>query len=316
MANAQTIVLHQYATSPFSEKVRLALRIKNLAWASVEIPVIMPKPDLMPLTGGYRRTPVMQIGADIFCDSALILAEIERRFRDPPLASAGHEGVHTMIGAWTDRLWFNTSVGVIFGAIGSAIPDSFKKDREQLSGRPFDTDAMKAAAPMLRDQWRAQLTWVEERLSAASSAGTGQWLVGSRPGLADVHAHMNIWFASNTVPDFVRDCLRESPKTQDWYDRLQEIRGQDAEILSGADALELARSASPRLLAATAGTEPQGLRPGELVAVAPDDYGRVWVEGELVSAMPNRITLQKVKYAEPHLHIHFPRAGYLVRRVT
>lgn len=316
MANAQSIVLHQYATSPFSEKVRLALRLKNLAWSQVDIPVIMPKPDLMPLTGGYRRTPVMQIGADIFCDSALILREIERRFHEPPLVTPGQEGIHAMISAWADRQWFNTSVGVIFGHLSDSVPEDFKKDREKLSGRPFDTAAMKAAAPMLRDQWRAQMLWIEERLEAGRGAGSGAWLFGSKPGLADVHAHMNIWFVMSSVPEFAKACLQEAPRTQDWYDRLNEIKGQAPEDMTGEEALQLARTTAPRLLAATAGTEPQGLRPGEIVAVAPDDYGQVWVEGELVSAMPNRITLFNVKDAEPNLHIHFPRAGFLVRRVS
>ena len=62
------IILHHYETSPYSEKVRLGLGFKGLTWASVEIPVIMPKPDLTALTGGYRKTPVLQIGADIYCD--------------------------------------------------------------------------------------------------------------------------------------------------------------------------------------------------------------------------------------------------------
>jgi glutathione S-transferase len=55
------LILHHYANSPFSEKVRIALGIKQRAWKSVLIPNIMPKPDLMPLTGGYRRTPVISI---------------------------------------------------------------------------------------------------------------------------------------------------------------------------------------------------------------------------------------------------------------
>ena len=67
------IILHHYETSPYSEKVRLGLGLKGLAWASVEIPIIMPKPDLTALTGGYRKTPVLQIGADIYCDSQLIM---------------------------------------------------------------------------------------------------------------------------------------------------------------------------------------------------------------------------------------------------
>src|SRR5215467_9937398 len=73
------IILHHYEISPYSEKVRIGLGLKGLAWGSVEIPVIMPKPDLTALTGGYRKTPVLQIGADIYCDTQLIMREIERR---------------------------------------------------------------------------------------------------------------------------------------------------------------------------------------------------------------------------------------------
>ena len=70
------IILHHYEISPYSEKVRIGLGLKGLAWGSVEIPVIMPKPDLTALTGGYRKTPVLQIGADIYCDSQLIMREL------------------------------------------------------------------------------------------------------------------------------------------------------------------------------------------------------------------------------------------------
>ena len=66
------IILHHYPMSPFAEKVRLILGFKGLHWSSVHIPNIMPKPDLTALTGGYRKTPVLQIGADIYCDTALI----------------------------------------------------------------------------------------------------------------------------------------------------------------------------------------------------------------------------------------------------
>ena len=73
------LILHHYAASPFAEKVRVAFGMKQAAWKSVDIPNVMPKPDLMPLTGGYRKTPVMQIGADIYCDTQLIMLELDKR---------------------------------------------------------------------------------------------------------------------------------------------------------------------------------------------------------------------------------------------
>ena len=83
------LILHHFDWSPFAEKARLALGLKQLDWASVQIPMIMPKPDLMPLTGGYRKTPVLQIGADIYCDTRLIARELERRLPLPYFVSGG-----------------------------------------------------------------------------------------------------------------------------------------------------------------------------------------------------------------------------------
>ena len=314
MANGQSIILHQYERSPFSEKIRLALRMKNLAWAAVDIPPIMPKPDVMPLTGGYRRTPVMQIGADIFCDTSIMLLELEKRFQLPALNLPGHEGLARMIGAWADGKWFQTSVGVIFGGIGDQMPKEFIEDRTKMSGRAFDVDAMKAAAPIMRDQWRSQLLWIEERLAGGRLAGTGDWLVGTKPGLVDVHAHMNPWFVEKNIPDFLEECFEAAPLTRDWYARLKEFKGQAPEDISGADAVEIANRAAPRLKPASTAGDLRDFQPGDRVAIAPDDYGKDWVEGDLVIANAERVIIARQDDRAENLHIHFPRVGYVLRR--
>ncbi|MFY0581597.1 glutathione S-transferase N-terminal domain-containing protein [Cystobacter fuscus] len=79
------LILHHYPSSPFSEKIRAILGFKGLRWSSVVIPVIMPKPDVVALTGGYRKTPFLQIGSDIYCDSALIADVLERLAPTPSL---------------------------------------------------------------------------------------------------------------------------------------------------------------------------------------------------------------------------------------
>ena len=314
MADARSIILHEYPTSPYAEKIRLALRLKNLAYSRVEIPVIMPRPDLMPLTGGYRRTPVMQIGADVFCDTAIILRELEARYPMPALKLPGHEGLAQMVAGWTDGRWFQSSVAVIFGEMGDKVPEAFRKDREALSGRPFDVDAMKAVAPMMRDQWRARLMLLEERLQGGPGAGAGIYLVGMKPGLVDIHAYMNVWFMHQNVPDFVAKCFETADLTKAWFERLQEFEGQTPETITSKDALEIGLNSAPRLVAATTRNEPQEFAPGENVAVAPDDYGQVWVEGELVHADSQRIILQRTSPEAETVHVHFPRAGFLVRR--
>ena len=92
MATEHPIILHHFPQSPFSEKIRLIFGLKKIAWTSVVITRIMPRPDLMPMTGGYRRTPVMQIGADIYCDTQCIMRELERRFPEPTLVPGSVPG--------------------------------------------------------------------------------------------------------------------------------------------------------------------------------------------------------------------------------
>src|ERR1700691_6402287 len=137
---AYPIILHHFDASPFSEKIRVIFGFKEISWRSVRIPRIMPKPDLMPLTGGYRRTPLMQLGADVFCDTQIIIREIERRFPEPSVFPHG-KGLPYGLAFWTDRQFFMASVPVIFGEIGHMVPEAFKKDREAMSANAFSTDA-------------------------------------------------------------------------------------------------------------------------------------------------------------------------------
>ena len=113
-ATAQSIILHQYDISPFSERVRVAFGIKGLDWFACDEPIIMPKPELLALTGGYRKIPVMQIGADIYCDTQIILRELERRFPAPTLFPGSDKGLGWGVAMWTDRIFFQAAVAARF----------------------------------------------------------------------------------------------------------------------------------------------------------------------------------------------------------
>ena len=83
------MILHHYSLSTFSEKVRVALGLKGLADRSVDIPPAPPRPRLAPLTGGYRRVPVLQVGADIFCDTNITLPALYRAYASRADAVSG-----------------------------------------------------------------------------------------------------------------------------------------------------------------------------------------------------------------------------------
>lgn len=298
-----TPILHHYDTSPFSEKVRLLFGLKGLSWSSVEIPVIMPKPDYTPLTGGYRRTPSLQIGADVYCDTQVILAELEARYPDPP---AVRGGLDWAINLWADRLFFQTTVPVIFGELGDNVPADFIKDREGLSGRPFDTGAMKAAALPLSGQWRAQAAWIEKQLAVAP------WLSGAAPGLADIAAWMNVWFLGRSLPALVERFTEGMPRVRDWSARVAAIGHGSRTAMTGPRALAVARAAEPAPAPDHDAANPQLLSPGQAVTVMADDYGRDPVRGTLVAATLDWVVLAREDPAVGKVHVHFPRTGYLV----
>ncbi|QPC99434.1 glutathione S-transferase family protein [Qipengyuania soli] len=299
------IILHHYDASPFSNKVRLLLGLKGLAWKSVVTPNMMPKPDLVPLTGGYRRAPVMQIGADIYCDSQVIMAEIERRFPEPK----ADFGAGWPINLWADRQWFQHSVAIIFGLLGDKVDPAFIADREKLSGRPFDVKAMAAFAGPARGQWRAQAGWIERAL------GTGgeDFLFGSLPAIGDLAAHMNIWFLKSAFPDLADELLDGFDRVKSWYPRIEALgQGSRAEI-AGVEALHIASEADPAVAPFVHDTAATGgLQVGSDVVVAADDYGRDPISGKLVSASVDRIVISRSDSDLGTCNLHFPRVGFVV----
>ncbi len=298
------IILHHYDSSPFSEKVRVMLGLKGLAWRSVIQPVIMPKPDLTALTGGYRRIPVLQVGADVFCDTQVILAEIERRHPGRPVA----RGADWAVNLRADRIWFQASVAVIFARIGDAVPKDFIADREKLSGRPFDVAAMKAAAPLMRAQWRAYAAWIEQGLSGQDFLG------GASPSLADIACWMNVWWTGAAAPEEAEALMAGFDRLRVWRERIRAIgHGQRSEM-EPAEAVRVANQSTPDAPLDSDGNDPSGLKPGDPVVVQADDYGRDPVEGVLVALTGERVTVARECGELDLIHVHFPRAGYVLAR--
>jgi glutathione S-transferase len=299
---AQDIILHHYDTSPFSEKVRVLLGVKGLSWRSVIQPVIMPKPELVPLTGGYRRIPVLQIGADVYCDTQVIMAELESRQARPAVV----RGADWAVNLWADRLFFQVTVAVVFGEMGDAVPEAFVKDREKLSGRPFDMAAMKAAAGPMKAQWRAHASWIERGLAS------NDFLGGSTPSLADIAAYMNVWWLGRAAPVACAGLLEGLPKTTGWAERMKALGHGRRLDMTGAEALAAARAAEPATASGHDPADPSGLAPGAAVTVRADDYGRDPIEGRLVVANAERIVIARESPELGATHVHFPRVGYLL----
>jgi glutathione S-transferase len=303
---AHPIILHHFDESPFSEKIRLIFGIKKLAWTSVRISRIMPRPDLMPMTGGYRRTPVMQIGADIYCDTQCIMRELERRFPQPNLLPRGYEGLAWGSAMWTDRMFFQSTVNLVFGSVADRVPAEFIADREKLRGAKFDVAGMTAAIPQMRDQFRAHLQWIDAQLCDERT-----WLAGEAPSLLDINAYMNVWYARASMPD-AEELFAEFDHARAWAGRVRTIGHGTRTEMTTAEALEIAAKATPATEELSDPSDPNGRKPGDKVEVMPDDYGKIRVAGEIVALSPQHVAIRRRDPKAGDVVVHFPRAGFLV----
>lgn len=307
------IILHHFDQSPFSEKIRLIFGIKQLTWKSVRISRIMPRPNLMPLTGGYRRTPTMQIGADIYCDTQIIVRELEARFPTPTLFPGGCLGVPWALGMWTDRPFFQSTVNLIFGTLADRVPRDFIEDRERLRGAKFDVEAMKGAIPQMRDQFRAHAGWIEAQLEDGR-----EWLLGGL-SLADVNAYMNVWYTRSNLSNDADQAsagldriFASFPCTLAWEKRVQAIGYGSRIEMTPEEALDIAALANPQTPVLADPGDPNGRQPGDLVSVTPDDYGKISVSGKIVSLSAQHIAIARHDDRAGEIVVHFPRAGFSV----
>ena len=306
------LILHHYPLSPFAEKIRLVLGFKQLAWQSVHIPVVMPKPDLQTLTGGYRKTPVLQIGADIYCDTALICDVLEHLQPSPTLYPAHDKGMARILAQWADSTLFWTSMAhslspkgaaQMFGAAGMEAAKAFGQDRAE----------MRIATPRIRpaDGTGAYRSYLRR---LASMLEQHDFLLGSQACVADFAACHALWFTRTQTP-VMADVLDATPGVIAWLDRMSAIGHGNATRLDAGAAIEVAAQSTPLPVADAVFQDDHGIALGKRVSIAGNDFGPESTEGELVAATRMHYTLRRVDPRAGTVHVHFPRIGYALRAV-
>lgn len=312
------LLLHHYPTSPFSEKIRLILGHKQLAWQSVRVPRVMPKPDVVALTGGYRKTPFLQIGSHIYCDTALICDVLEHLQPEPTLYPADQKGLARILAQWADDKLFWAAMAWNFSPAGAAqmfgggapeqwgpVAKAFGEDRSKMRvAVPRNPPADAAAA------YKSYL----RRL--ASMLETQPYLLGNAPCIADFAAYHPLWF-TRTQTSVMAGILAATPAVLAWMDRMAAIGhgGPGAEI--DAEAAIALCAASPdrgTVLADQPFQDEHGITLGSRVSIFSDSFGPEPSTGELVAATRMHYTIRRVDDRAGVVHVHFPRIGYVLKK--
>ncbi|MDB5932021.1 MAG: putative glutathione S-transferase-related protein [Polaromonas sp.] len=308
-----TLILHHYPTSPFAEKVRLMLGYKNLSWKSVVIPMISPKPDVVALTGGYRKTPVLQIGADIYCDTALIADVLEHIQHLPTLYPEPSKGMARILAQWADSTLFWTSMAYnmqprglaqIFDHAPLGAAQAFAEDRKAMSAgmsRQRPQDAASAYKSYLR------------RLS--DMLDNRPFILGDMPCITDFAAYHPLWF-TRVRTSVLADILNATPAVLDWMDRMATIGHGTMEKFSAQQAIEVAATSTPAALHDDIFQDEHGIALGSQVVITAESFGLEPTQGELVAATRMHYTLRRTDERAGLVHVHFPRIGYALKAAS
>jgi|SRR5579871_3475733 len=299
------IILHHYQLSPYSEKIRLALGLKGHNWRSVEIPVWTPRPKLTPMTGGYRRTPILQIGAEFYCDTLLILQVIETLGSSRPLYPRGQEALAKAFGWWIEKGSFMNAVCLTIGNMSGKIPQELVDERRPLFRVNLDPQELLPKRAMYLQRVNAHLGWLGQALSDGR-----KFILGEEPSAADLSAYHPIWFArQNGGPEIV-ERIAFPAVVDPWYARVASLGHGQHTDMTPDEAIEVARANQP--------TEPDGwsseaetvgIRRGDWVSVTPDDYGNP-VHGEILAWTADEIVVRHEEATVGQVNLHFPRVGF------
>jgi glutathione S-transferase len=304
----QQLILHHYPMSPFAEKVRLILGFKGLHWSSVHIPSIMPKPDLTALTGGYRKTPVLQIGADIYCDTALIADVLEERAASPSLYPRGLAGAARILAQWADSTLFWSAVPFAMQPAGLA--HMFEgTPPETIKAFGDDRAVFRANMPRMRPaDASAAFALYLERLE--DTLGKQSFFFGAAPSIADFSIYHCLWFVLRGGP--VAKILESFPALQSWQARIAAFGHGTHEKLESGAAIRIAREATAEK--SPGNHDSHGLAIGERVVAAATDTGVDPIEGTLYGATKAAFSIAREDPRAGRVVVHFPRLGFELRR--
>ncbi len=298
------IYLHHYPASLFSEKIRLLLGYLDLSWRSVEIPSIMPRPLLMPLTGGYRKTPTLQIGANVYCDTAVIAVALARHTGDTTLFAQGFNA--SRVAEWADGSLFRTTVAINFRpeAVGGFMS---RLSAEEVAAFQADRAALAGDAPMISVPPDAAITAFQAYLSQLDESLSSTYLFGSDPSIADFSVYHCLWFVAQNPVN--ASLLEPFPAVAAWMSRMAAFGHGAVSEASPEDALAHAKASDP-VAPALASLTVAGVEPGEAVTVTPTDYGKIPVAGTLVALSSSEIVLARETPETGAVMTHFPNVGF------
>ncbi len=300
------IIFHQYAMSPFSEKIRKIFALKNVEYREVDQPAWMPKPHLTPMTGGYRRIPVLQIGADIYCDSTLIARTIDRHHPTPSIHPGGNVVAAEGAAMWADKTLFFSTVSLVFTAMAEVIPPVLFEDRRKMFPQ-MNLDVLRLAVPGSRGALQSACAMLDASLAKHSH------VLGDEFSVADAAVYHTLWFVRSDPTS--AQMIYGRPNLGAWFSRIEAMGSGRPVAMTGDEAMAVARDSEPMDVGDFLADDASGLTAGTRVGICSDDLPTDVFVGKLVALREHEMVIEREDPEVGRVAVHFPRACYQVRPV-
>jgi glutathione S-transferase len=304
-------ILHHYDNSPFAEKIRTLLGHKNANYKVVKIPVIMPKPDLIALTGGYRKTPVLQHKNHIYCDTRLMARVIDEQFTADSIFPSELSMTANTVAQWADQHLFRVAVGLVFSPAGfevfcQRVPEKFVEafvnDRAKMNegsvGLSMEANTALELIPIYLQQMEQQLK------------NAGPYICGDQISIADFSIYHCLWFINNNPG--VSALLQGYEKLNLWFETMKAIGHGSQTRIDATAAIDIANLASKAVFSNDDFLVINNFKFGDRVEIVPTDYGITPVTGELIVSRTDEIAIKRIDEKAGEVYVHFPRFGYKI----
>ncbi|KIL57905.1 hypothetical protein M378DRAFT_87284, partial [Amanita muscaria Koide BX008] len=316
-----------YAQSPYARKIENTLLLKSVAYQQVNVSSVLPRPEIKDALGiAYRRIPILAIGRDVYCDTSMISVALERRF--PPSAGygtifpktrqSGHvdTGLARSLAQLTENAIFSLAAALL---PWDQFPESFLRDRTNLSAAPIDPKAIVASRERTLSTLSCQLQLLEQQMSDGR-----EWLLNTEePGLVDISYHFIISWVRPFPAAKGLNLTERFPKITAWLERFSTVLKQKKQqllttkVMNGDEAAASIVSSTYEPLDAIGFNEQEATRLGvkqdEVVLIAPTDTGTKHpTTGKLVALNLLEMVIE-IAAPKGNIRCHFPRLYFAIR---
>ncbi|CAK3918861.1 glutathione s-transferase like [Lecanosticta acicola] len=294
------VIHYDYDFSPYGQKTKMLLKAAGIDYHKVDVPAVLPRPELEKLGITYRRIPVLAVGKDVYADSDLIFQVVTKKLAPGKVPASPADDAYN---AWGKQV-FSDILSLIPGEV---LTDGFVKDRAAVFPFLKRPDIL-TLRPSGLAQFRQRMMQIENEFLSHG----GPFIGGNKLSLADIHVMWPVKWVLNELNAKAEPGVGKNDFPKTWK-LAESLPTFEPPVLSADDAAKTITGAqyTANGPSSVQNGDPLGLAAGTPVNVESfdTDPGAHPQAGKLFATSDEETVIE----LKDGVRLHFPRIGYVVR---